>query len=403
MAEAKQIEFLLAGVRHPLTDEPLNAGAVWAYAAGTSTPKALYTARDTTEGEATNPVILDAYGKAEVFGSGVYKLVIRASDDESGTILQEIDGLEFSPVVADTGLGALTADLDFNGFKGINLVAGAAPGDTVEWQQFDTTISGLETDIDDVQTNLDAKTFVSLTDVATDIPALTGKAKQLIRINTDADGLEAVLTNTALAEGSILSLSDVDETSMTGEEGKALVVNALGTKVEFGYSDSKTIQGVDVATTAPADEEILTYDAATTAWTPKALSSLIGGGQLGGGLVFNTTHITLMGEGLYLFNGDTQVSKAPVSFNTFDAAYYLVWDKAFTVNILLGGNGYVGPSNSAPYFTTKKDTNTSSPATLTVDGTPGVSMHRILCDKLINPAGWAYGQVFAVFFVQPSA
>lgn len=403
MAEAKQIEFLLSGVRHPLTDEPLSAGAVWAYAAGTSTPKAVYTARDTAEGEATNPIILDAYGKAEVFGSGVYRLVIRDSDDESGDILMDIDGLEFSPVAADTALGALEADLDFNGYKGINLTAGTDPGDTVEYQQFVTVAEGLAGDIQDVQDNLDAHTFIELADVSPDIPSYASQAKKVLRVNTDEDGIEAVFTDTVLAEGSILSLADVDETSMTGNAGKALIVDDTGTVLGFGYPDAKTLQGVAIAETVPADEEVLTYDSATEAWTPAAISSLIGGGQLGGGLVYFTTHLTLMGEGLYLFNGDTQVSKAPVSFNVFDAGYYIVWDKAFTLDVLIGGSGYTSPSNQNPYFSTKKDTDTSSPASLTVDGVPGQSMHRISCAKLINTSGWVYGQSMAIFLVQPTA
>lgn len=79
MARGIQIDFLLAGLRNS-SGEPLSGGKVYTYAAGTSTKQALYTdAAKTTV--AANPVILDSYGKASVYGDTTYKFVIKDSSD----------------------------------------------------------------------------------------------------------------------------------------------------------------------------------------------------------------------------------------------------------------------------------------------------------------------------------
>ncbi|HRC27307.1 MAG TPA: hypothetical protein PKX87_07750, partial [Alphaproteobacteria bacterium] len=59
---------------------PLAGGKLHTYAAGTSTPKATYT---TAAGdiENTNPVVLDAYGRATIFIVGAYKFDLFTSDD----------------------------------------------------------------------------------------------------------------------------------------------------------------------------------------------------------------------------------------------------------------------------------------------------------------------------------
>jgi hypothetical protein len=88
---ALQIDFLLAGYRHPTSDAVLSGGKVYTYLDGTSTLSALWTDKD-KGGAAANPVILDSSGKAEVFGDNIYKFLIYDSDD---VLIETLNGLEY--------------------------------------------------------------------------------------------------------------------------------------------------------------------------------------------------------------------------------------------------------------------------------------------------------------------
>jgi hypothetical protein len=59
---------------------PLVGGKLYSYAATTTTPKATYTTA-TGDIENTNPVVLDAYGRATVFLSGSYKFTLTDAND----------------------------------------------------------------------------------------------------------------------------------------------------------------------------------------------------------------------------------------------------------------------------------------------------------------------------------
>lgn len=79
MSQASQVESLISG----LTDssgEPLNAGKVYFYVAGTTTDKTVWTdqAKSTP---ASQPVVLDSQGKALIFADGAYKMVVKDSSD----------------------------------------------------------------------------------------------------------------------------------------------------------------------------------------------------------------------------------------------------------------------------------------------------------------------------------
>lgn len=112
MPTAVQVEALWSG----LTDnsgEPLAGGKVYTYSAGTTTPKSLYVDANKAKA-ATNPVVLDAYGRSLSFGDGAYKFIVKTSADVT---LYTIDGLfymqpsitELNPV---DGLSALTINDD---------------------------------------------------------------------------------------------------------------------------------------------------------------------------------------------------------------------------------------------------------------------------------------------------
>lgn len=86
MGRAQQVESLWSGLTNN-SGSPLASGTVTSYAAGTSTPKALYTASDKST-SASNPLTLNAYGKSQVWADGAYKFEIR---DSGGTLLQTLD------------------------------------------------------------------------------------------------------------------------------------------------------------------------------------------------------------------------------------------------------------------------------------------------------------------------
>ena len=62
-----------------------------------------------------------------------------------------MDNLEYVPELSQSDIGPLTADLDFNFNKGVNVAAGSVAGDTVEYQQFTNAITDLASDISEVQ------------------------------------------------------------------------------------------------------------------------------------------------------------------------------------------------------------------------------------------------------------
>lgn len=91
MGRAIPVEALISG----LTDsngDPLNAGLIYSYSAGTSTPKSLWQDNAQTSAH-TNPAELDSQGKLLAFAEGNYKFVIKSS---AGATLYTHDNLYFS-------------------------------------------------------------------------------------------------------------------------------------------------------------------------------------------------------------------------------------------------------------------------------------------------------------------
>lgn len=80
---------------------PLAGGLLYSYAAGTTTPKATYT---TAAGdvENSNPVVLDAYGRAVIFISGAYKFVLQDAD---GVTIKTTDNVTAFNVTSETTEG----------------------------------------------------------------------------------------------------------------------------------------------------------------------------------------------------------------------------------------------------------------------------------------------------------
>lgn len=91
----QQVEVLLTGLR-TTNGNVLSAGKVFTYAAGTSTPVALFTDSAGLV-PAANPIILDAAGRAQVYADGAYKFIVKDSADAT---VYTWDNLYFSRVTA---------------------------------------------------------------------------------------------------------------------------------------------------------------------------------------------------------------------------------------------------------------------------------------------------------------
>lgn len=88
---------------------PCNSCLLWAYIAGSTTPQTTYT---TTAGNVanTNPVVLDAAGRADVFlGPHAYKLVLEKPatvDDDHGAVIWSEDNISPLGLIAYQSLGS---------------------------------------------------------------------------------------------------------------------------------------------------------------------------------------------------------------------------------------------------------------------------------------------------------
>lgn len=91
----QQIDILLAGVRDT-SGNVLSGGKVYTYNAGTLTPKATYV-DSAGATPATNPIVLDSAGRAQVYADGAFKLVV---DDSSNANIYAWDNLYFARVTS---------------------------------------------------------------------------------------------------------------------------------------------------------------------------------------------------------------------------------------------------------------------------------------------------------------
>lgn len=123
MANALQVDMLAAGVVDA-SGAPLAGGKVYTYAAGTTSAMAVYTDSSMTT-EATNPVVLNEAGVANVYGYGNYKFSIY---DASDVLVRTLDNQYYivtsyttptvTTVTTDTTLTAVTQVIKGNTTSG---------------------------------------------------------------------------------------------------------------------------------------------------------------------------------------------------------------------------------------------------------------------------------------------
>ena len=122
---AQSISFLLSQVRTSTTS--LAGGEVYFYAAGTTTPQSVWLDSGKVT-QAANPYTLDANGTAQLYGDGIYRVVIK---DAAGSTKFDRDNLEFSKLanvtfanVIDYGGGTLAEAVTSIGSTPTTLVYG---------------------------------------------------------------------------------------------------------------------------------------------------------------------------------------------------------------------------------------------------------------------------------------
>ena len=111
MSRAQQFEIFAAGAMY--NGSILSSGYAKFYAAGTTTAKNAYS--DVAKATAVISKALDAQGRADVFGDGIYKILLYEGDpDDGGTLRDTIDNYKCTAVLGDTSTktAAYTVDRD---------------------------------------------------------------------------------------------------------------------------------------------------------------------------------------------------------------------------------------------------------------------------------------------------
>jgi hypothetical protein len=298
--QAKQIDFILAGYRHPTTDAVLSGGKVKTYLSGTSTLSSLWTDRN-KGGSATNPVILDSSGKAEVYGDEVYTFKIYDSDD---TLLETIDGLEYriTSTVAADGTEVLNPGTDGTDawFKGD---IKAVDGTTVLDSGTDGTDATFTGDVaGDVTGNLIG-----------DVYATNGTSKIL---ESGTDGSTATLAATLITiNGTVDGTAIKDEDNMSSNSAVHLATQ----QSIKAYVDASTITtGVE------------TFTGDGTFNVPAGINKIIAQACAGGG-----------GGGA----GDTTGGGGGGAGGEFIEAFPMNVTPSGTVSVTVGGGGSAGTAS----------------------------------------------------------
>lgn len=138
-ADGAVISFLLSGLTD-LSQTALTGGQVYTYAAGTTTPKAIYADKALTSAY-SQPLILDSDGRAIAYGSGLYKFVVK---DAVGNTVFTADNVEINSLaeILTDATDPFGTDLTQTNLTVTNLTAASATITTLAALQ-PTTLNGL--------------------------------------------------------------------------------------------------------------------------------------------------------------------------------------------------------------------------------------------------------------------
>lgn len=277
MAEqrAQQVDFLLNGVVDT-NNEPIASGWVYTYSAGTTSDKTCWDLYDKSD-TASNPVQLDAYGRAQIYCDGAYKFVIK---DANLNTIQTLDNLFFGVSDASTwycGTAGGTADA---------LTATCSPDFNTYSNGFEVTVRASATNATTTPTlsvdGVGAKTIVHLDGTAVVAGDIVSGTQYTFRYYSSSDKFLIV---SGIAENSYYGQTTGSANAYVLTPGSALSALKNGTRVIFEASFSNTgaatlnVSGLgaidlnaqnDVALTAGAiasgSTYIAVYEASTNAW-----------------------------------------------------------------------------------------------------------------------------------------
>jgi len=409
MATAVQVESIWNG----LTDnsgQPLAAGKVYTYAAGTTTPISLFTSSDKST-SATNPLILDGNGKAQVWADGRYKFVVKTAadvtlytldnllygfDDTSvllggistgsanaqtvsvpATVESYVNGQRITFIAGFTNTGATT--LRFNALSSVNIVKGPTPsslqaGDLLAGQLYSCTYYGGSFYLESTPTPADvqrsrSQVLSSVGGINTIIgaltPALTSyEAGQVFRfkaanastaavtLNINGLGAQAVQRYGVALVGGEIQANDMVEVVYDGTQFQ--LVNAVPnplfidrTNNEIGIGTTAPLTRLTVAGTGQNGAPSDSGDKLATI----RVSSTAGGGNDGGQVEFGA------GYGTYTQSYFSAIKGllSNITGNTLGhLAFYTrngTSDTSLTERMRINGTGgAVGIGNSDPQY-----------------------------------------------------
>ena len=261
---ALQFEILLNGILHPTTGSPLSAGTVNFYAAGTTTAKNAWTAKDKTG--AITSATLGTDGRYQAYGDGEYKLVIK---DSGGTTRYTIDNMRVQhpnyALVSKSAAYTGTPDDDFilvdtsGGNVTIKFETAANFAHPITIKNISTNDVILDPDgsetIDGSATYTISSQYESTLIVSDgsnwsrtiDFPTATTSTAGKIEIATDAEAIAASETDKALVPSNLSSILS----------HKNLLINGGMTHAQRGASGSATF---DATTNTLNSDDTVTLD-----------------------------------------------------------------------------------------------------------------------------------------------
>lgn len=159
--------------------DPLSGGKLYTYSAGTTTPKATYTDSTGTT-PLSNPIILDAYGRASIWVDGAYKYSLYTSAD----VLVKTEDTVSSFNTSSSTIDSLVPSQTGNSGKAL-----ITDGATVSWGYpgpsllafSDKVINGLKlsNNVTDIVNDIDVASGYCVSDDGTTLMSLSATTKRL--------------------------------------------------------------------------------------------------------------------------------------------------------------------------------------------------------------------------------